>query len=266
MSETENEEGGLEEALQRRFDVALASFPPSLPPDPVALHERLRRRKFRTRVAGLAGLIVIISAVLTVNVGSSNDATATVTLYARDDAVTQGELSADAEIMRDRLDALGDHGARIRISDGALVITGGPAELAEPGSVLTESPELLFRLLLCQAGPFDGSAGPSPALPLSCAGTPYAIQPATPDPSSTGGNTGYSVPSVQPDPALALFPTTLPSVDRANPDRPALLPDAPTNEPRSGGTHAVDALGQRCHGTGRAKQVGRVDRRGVPVA
>lgn len=229
MLEIEDDQDGREEALQQRFDVALASFPPSPPPDPVVLHERLRKRRIRTRVAGLAGLIVIISTVITVNVGGSNDATAAVTLYARDDTVSQGELSADAKIMRDRLDAVGDRSARIRISDGTLVITGGPADLADPGSVLTESPALLFRPLLCQSGPFDGSAAPSQALPLSCAGTPYVIQPAIPDPPSASGVAGYSIAPVRPDPALAAFPSTTPSADGTHPLASALLPDTRGN-------------------------------------
>jgi hypothetical protein len=115
----------------------------------------------------------------------------------------------------------------VRITGGAIVVTGGPTELARPGSLLTESPALLVRPLLCQSEPFDGSrASPFQALPARCAGTPYAVQPDTPEPSSPGSPLAYSVPSVQPDPALAPFPTTTPGADAANPDASALLPIA----------------------------------------
>jgi hypothetical protein len=229
MSQIDDAVGSFDEDLQRRFDGALASFPPSVPPDPMALHERLRRRRIRGRVAGLAGLIVMVSFVVTVGVAGSNDSTsAAVTLYARDDtALSQGELSADAKIIRDRLDALGDRGARVSISDGAIVLTGATAELLNPLSVFTGSPALLVRPLWCQSGPFDGSATLSPqTLPVSCAGTPYAVEPDSPDPSRAGSPSGYSVPSLRLDPALANFLTTTPSADSANPNGSALLPVA----------------------------------------
>jgi len=219
----------LECELQCRFDGALASLPPSTPPDPLVLHLRLRRRRVRTRVASLAGLLVMVSLVVTVGVAGSSDPTsATVTLYARDDAaVPQGELSADAKIIRERLDVIGDGKAHVSVSDDAIVVSGGAVELVDATSVLTDATALLVRPLLCQSGPFDGSPSPSPqTLPLSCPGTPYALEPDSANQSHANRHIGNSSPSLLLDPALAQFPTTTPSADSAHPNGSALLPVA----------------------------------------
>ena len=133
-----------EDELAQRFADALASLPPAIPPDPLVLHQRLRRRRIRTGMAGLAGLIVMVSLVVTVGVAGSSDPTsATMTLFARDDpAVSQGELSADAKIIRDRLHALGDAGVSVSVSDDTVVVAGGTVELVDPSVVLAESPAL----------------------------------------------------------------------------------------------------------------------------
>lgn len=95
-------------------------------------------------MAGLAGLIVMVSLVVTVGVaGSSDPPSATMTLFARDDpAVSQGELSADAKIIRDRLHALGDASVRVSVFDDTIVVAGGTVELVDPSVVLAESPAL----------------------------------------------------------------------------------------------------------------------------
>jgi hypothetical protein len=232
MSQIDEIDECWEGELQLRFDGALASITSSIPPDPLVFHHRLRRRRIRTSVAGLAGLVVMVSLVVTVGVaGSSDPSSATMTLYARDDAgVSQGELSADAKIIRDRLDSIGDEGARVSVHDGAVVVAGGTVELVDSTSVLTELPVLLVRPLLCQSGPFDGSTPPSPqTLPLGCAETPYVLEPDSPDPDGSHGGNFTTAPF---DPALAQFPTTTPSADSAHPGGAALLPIANGNGER----------------------------------
>ena len=182
-------------------------------------------------MAGLAGLIVMVSLVVTVGVAGSSDPTsATVTLYARDDAaVSQGELSTDAKIIRDRLNVIGDTSARVSVSDDAIVVSGGAIGRVGTTYVLTDAPALLVRPLLCQSGPFDGSTPPPPspeALPLTCAETPYAREPDSLDRSHASGHSANSTTSLPFDPVLAQLPDTTPSADSAHPNGSALLPVA----------------------------------------
>jgi hypothetical protein len=160
-------------------------------------------------VAGLAGLIVMVSLVVTVGVAGSSDPTsATMTLFARDDpAVSQGELSADAKIIRDRLHALGDASVRVSVSDDTIVVAGGTVELVDPSGELAESPALLVRPLLFQYGPFRGSTpAPPQTSALGCAETPSAPEPESPDPSDTGRHAGNSVPPLMLHPADVPLP------------------------------------------------------------
>jgi hypothetical protein len=186
MSQIDDTDDCSEFELQLRFTGALASFPLSAPPDAMMLHQRLRRRRVRARLAGLFGLIIMVSLIVMVGVAGSSDPTsATMALYGRDDAaVSQGELSADAKVIRDRLHAIGDDSARVSEDDGAIVVTGRTVGLADPTSVLTEFPALLVMPVVCQSGPFGGVTPSSPGTaPLSCLYTPDAVEPDSPDPA-----------------------------------------------------------------------------------
>jgi hypothetical protein len=138
------------------------------------------------------------------------------------------QLSADAMIMRSRLAALHDSGAHVSVQGDSVVVTGGPKELADPDSPLTASPALLVRAVLCYSGPYAPASGSTSALPQSCDGTQYAIEPVTPNPA---GN-GYSSSTPMNDPILAHYPSTTPTEDLAHPARTALLPLAGTSSVR----------------------------------
>jgi hypothetical protein len=195
MSRIDDADECWESELQRRFDGAVTSIPLWFPPDPLALHHRLRRRRIRTRLAGLAGLIIMLSLVVTAGVAGSSDPTsATMTLFARNDAgMSQGELSAEAKIIRDRLDAIGDESARVSMNDGALVVTGAVildqvAAKDTPGQLVVDLDGEIVSLLIrdpAQNGYelFDGRldlAGPSRTRPEEIVATlqtgPWPIQ------------------------------------------------------------------------------------------
>jgi hypothetical protein len=213
--------------LQERFDGALASFPYREPAPPRILHERLRRRRTRFHFATVAVVVVAatIGAALGTAVSKGNSAAA-VTLYSRDGSVlTPSQLGADATIIRERLDFLGDRGAKVSISGGAILVTGGSDILSDHSSALTSSPLLLVRPTLCASGPFNGSTSHPASLPSECPGS--SLEPVTP----IGGG-GFTSTGFLPDPALAQYPTTTPATDRANPSTVALLPVVEGYAPR----------------------------------
>jgi hypothetical protein len=213
--------------LQAQFERALGSLSPSSPPPVSGLHSRLRKRRVRVRVTGLAGLALVAAVGLSVGLtGGSTIPAGAVVLHVAP-GVSQRELHADATIMRNRLAILGDRGANVSISGSSLVVSGGPAQLSDPTSVLIASPSLLVRPLLCLSDPYVGaSASRAVNLPSTCAGTPYAIAPAIPD------SVGYSESHLVHDPALAGYPSTTPARDAQNPDGVALLPVAGTTQVR----------------------------------
>lgn len=220
------------EEFQRLIDVAMDSFPEVTVPPPTQLHDRLRRRRMKVRIGSLAGVCAITAASLYVGVvGPQQSSAGAVTLQvARGTQLTHQQLLADAMIMRSRLAAIHDSRARVSVHGDSVVVTGGPKELAEPKSPLTASPALLVRGVLCFSGPYNGSpiSESAPALPQSCNGTSYAIEPATPNPTVNG----YSSSIPEHDPILAHYPSTTPADDAAHPARAALLPLAGTNKVR----------------------------------
>jgi len=207
--------------LDVRFEGALNSLPRLSPPPVSGLHARLRKRRVAARVVG-GGLVAVVAAVglsLGLTEGPTSPAGAVVLHVAP--GVTRDELRADAVVMRNRLALLGDARARVSIAAGSLVVTGGPSQLADPTSFLTASPALLVRPVLCLSGPYQPSSQSSPGDLLSnCAGTSYAIAPATPD------GDGYTTATFSNDPALAGYPSTSPAQDADNPADVALLPTA----------------------------------------
>jgi hypothetical protein len=207
--------------LHARFEGALNSLPSSSPPPVSNLYARLRKRRVATRLTGLAALAVVAVVGLSLGLtGGPTDRAGAVVLHVTP-GVTEKQLRADAVVMRNRLAILGDGRARVSLAGGSLIVTGGPAQLSDPRSALTASPALLVRPVLCLSGPYRPSSQGSPGDLLSnCAGTSYAITPATPD------GDGYTTANFSNDPALAGYPSTSPAQDADNPADVALLPTA----------------------------------------
>lgn len=217
--------------LQELFDGALASLPPSTPPPISGLHDRLRKRRVKRRLALVGASVAVV--VLGLGIGltgvpSSQPAGAVVLRVAPGTEASHRELSADAKVMRTRLELFGATQAKVAVSGNKIIVTGAPAELSDPNSPLTQSPSLLVRPVLCYSGPYVESSSTASAgsLPSDCG--PYAIQKDTP---TSGG--GFSTPSIGLDPALASIPSTTPADDLANPDAVALLPGS-TSQPGFG--------------------------------
>jgi hypothetical protein len=209
--------------IQDLFDRAFSSVPADTEHSPLALHQRLHRRRLRTRISTLGGgaLAVAVSATALLTGFASNSAFA-VTLYpGTTDSVAAAQLSADQRVMTARLRAVGFPSASVMVEHGTLVVTNGPRDLANPSSYLTASPELLIRGVTCYAGPQSGPFSTNP-LPATCSGPQYKAPIATPD--GTSSPTGFTEPNVQSDPALTGYATTTSAQDAASPNAYALLP------------------------------------------
>jgi preprotein translocase subunit SecD len=210
------------DSVQQLFDSALSAVPDRNSSSPHALHQRLHRRNSRMRFAGLASaalVIVIASTVVLSSSPSSNNVANAVTLYPQSTtSISSSQLNSDRNILAARLRSDGYAGATVKIVNSALVVENGPKNLADPAAILTSSPALLIRKVLCFSGPLTVSATSRP-LPADCSSHLYTLPKSTPD-----QNGGVSIPSVKPDPALAAYPTTSPAEDRAHPYAVALLP------------------------------------------
>jgi hypothetical protein len=207
--------------LQARFERVLQALPSSPAPPVSSLHARLQKRRVATRAAGVVALAVVAAVGLSLGLAEGpTDHAGAVVLHVTP-GVTKTQLRADAVVMRHRLAILGDGRARVSIAGGSLIVTGGPAQLSDPTSALTASPDLLVRPVLCMSRPYQPSAQSSRGtLPSSCAGTPYAIVPTTP------AGDGFTMQSFTNDPALVGYPSTSPARDAENPAGTALLPMA----------------------------------------
>lgn len=207
--------------LQELFDEAMVALPSPMIPQPGGLHRRLRRRKVKIRITGVMALVLLGGGLSLGWVGSSETPAAAVTLRpTTTNQIDKKELAADATILRNRLAAIGDLRAHVTISGNSIAVTGGPAELTDAHSPLLASPALLVRPVLCLGGPYDGSrALPAANVSTACIGTPYVLQPVTPD-----GN-GYESTQSS-DPALSQYPSTSPAQDSSDPNTVALLPQA----------------------------------------
>ncbi|MGB8196927.1 MAG: hypothetical protein WCF25_07975 [Acidimicrobiales bacterium] len=201
------------------FDRAVSSVPSGVDHSPQKLHERLNRRRLRTRIStlGISALAIAVGATALLTGLASNSAFA-VTLYpVATSAVTATQLSADQFVMTARLRAVGFSRAVVKVEHGALVVTNGPRDLASPSSFLTASPELLIRAVICNARAHSGPLSTKP-LPMSCSSPRYSLSTDTPS-----GN-GFTSPYVPPDPVLSGYATTTPVQDAASPHAYALLP------------------------------------------
>jgi hypothetical protein len=208
--------------IQELFDRALSSVPAGAEHSPLALHQRLRRRRLRRRISTLGGgaLAIAVSATALITGLASNSAFA-VTLYpGPTHAVTAAQLSADQSVMTARLRAVGFSSATVKVEQGTLVVTNGPRDLAKSSSYLTSSPELLIRSVICFSRDQSGPVSTNP-LPAKCSGPQYAAPTTTP---LSNSSTGFADRYVAPDPALSAYATTTPAQDAASPNAYALLP------------------------------------------
>ena len=210
----------LTDEMQQLFDNAQASLPPSGQHAPLKLHERFHRRRIRTRIGAMACVLIVVATTATaLFTGPIQQPAWALTLYSRNTStLTEGQLTADRTVMAARLRSIGYPNARVSIAHDTIVVVNGPRELADPASMLTASTALLLRPAVCFSGPQTGPVSTEP-LPTGCSGPQYSIQPVTP-----AGGAGFSMPTVQTDPALAAFPTTTPAQDTAAPTTTALLP------------------------------------------
>jgi hypothetical protein len=212
--------------LQELFDGALASMPPSTPPPISGLHDRLRKRRFKRRLAlvGASVAVVLLGLGIGLTGAPSQPAGAVVLRVAPGTEASHRDLAADVTVMRTRLALFGDSQATVSVSGNKIIVTGAPAELSDPSSPLTQSPSLLVRPVLCYSGPYESSStATAGSLPSDCG--PYAIPKTVPE-TYPGGAHGAFTPFFEPDPALASIPSTTPAEDLANPDAIALLPSS----------------------------------------
>ena len=208
--------------IQDLFDRAFSSVPAGVERSPLALHQRLTRRRLRNRISTLGGALAIAVSATALFTGLASNSAFAVTLYSgTTGSVTTVQLSADQHVMSARLRAVGFPSAVVKVGHGTLVVTNGPKDLANPSSYLTASPELLIRSVTCYAGAQSGPPSTKP-LPATCSGPQYVAPTATPDGISS--STGFSEPNIRPDPALSAYATTTPAQDAASPNAYALLP------------------------------------------
>jgi hypothetical protein len=211
------------DSIQDLFDRALSSVPTGGASSAQSLHERFRRRRLRIRLStmGSSALAIVVIAVVLVAGPSSKPAYA-VTLYPGSaGSVAAAQLPADQRVMTARLRAIGYPDATVEVTNGALVVTNGPKDLADPSSLLTSSPELLIRQVRCSSGVASGPRS-TEQLPATCSKPKYEAPTSTPDGTSSGS--GFTVPPFPTDPALSSYATTTPSQDASSPNAPALLP------------------------------------------
>ena len=201
--------------LKDLFDSALSALPSSTTPSTQSLYRRLRRRHLRTRLSTIGvSLTAVAVAATSVFIGLASNPAYAVTLYPNTHgSVSAAQLAADQTVMTARLHAVGFMNAGVKVSNGALVVTNGPKGLASPTSLLTSSPELLIRSVICYAGQQSGPVSTSP-LPTTCSSPRYAA------PTFSGS----AIPITEPDPALATYATTTPAQDAKMPSATALLP------------------------------------------
>ena len=208
--------------VQDLFDRALSSVPAGAAPSPQALHQRLHRRRLRTRLSTMGGGVIAIAvSTIVLFAGLPSDTAYAVTLYpSTNGSVVTTQLIADQRVMTARLNAVGFPSAIVKVVHGALVVTNGPKDLASPTSFLTSSPELLIRSVTCYAGDQSGPVSTNP-LPTTCSGPQYSASTATPSDASA---TGFTTPTTDPDPALSAYATTTAAQDATSPNVSALLP------------------------------------------
>ena len=209
--------------VQELFDSALSAVPHANAPVSAGLHQRLHRRQRRTRVTALAGVTFVVAIATTVVLSSapSNNVANAVTLYPQSSSrITASQLSVDRSVLAARLRSIGYFKASVKVVHGSLVVVNGPKNLADPAAILTSSPKLLIRKVLCIAGPPTAPLTTGP-LPTHCSSPQYTLTKSTPVPNSVDG---FSMAPQRHDPALAKYPTTSPGTDQANPGATALLP------------------------------------------
>ena len=147
-------------------------------------------------------------------IGLTSNPAFAVTLYPYSSgppSITQ--LAADQRVMTARLHAVGFPNATVSVSHRTLIVVNGPKGLTNPTSWLTSSPELLVRPVVCYAGSQSGPFSRA-ALPSRCSQTQYDSHPVS----------GFSWPTLKPDPTFAAFATTTPAQDAKSPHASALLP------------------------------------------
>src|ERR1035438_9052983 len=201
--------------VQELFDRAIASVSPCTPLPTQALHARLHQRRIRARVStiGACLLAVAVSASVLV-IGLTSNSAFAVTLYPYNSGPPgTTQLAADQRVMTARLHAVGFPNASVSVTHGTLVVINGPKGLASPTSLLTTSPELLVRSVTCYARSQSGPFAQAP-LPSACSKSQYDSHQVS----------GFTWPTLKPDPTLAAFATTSPAQDAKSTNSTALLP------------------------------------------
>lgn len=201
--------------IQDLFDSALSALPSGAAPSPQSLYRRLRQRNIRTRLSTIGVSLVAVAVVATSTfISAASSPANAVTLYPISHrSASAAQLAVDRSVMVTRLHAVGFLNADVKVWNGVLVVTNGPKRLANPTSLLTSSPELLVRSVICYAGSQSGPVLTSP-LPTTCSSPRYAAPTVS----------GPATPLTEPDPALAAYATTTPAQDAKSPSATSLLP------------------------------------------
>src|ERR1700688_3512206 len=105
--------------IQDLFDRALSSVPTGVNRSPLVLHERLHRRRLRTRISTLGGGALAVAVSVTVlSSGLASNSACAVTLYPGSTGlVAAAQLSADQQVMTARLHAVGFPSASVKVKD-----------------------------------------------------------------------------------------------------------------------------------------------------
>ncbi len=142
--------------------------------------------------------------------------------------VNGNTLNEAINIIRNRVDGLGISGAQVG-NQGQDIVVQLPGVKNPQGVIntLSETAQLYFRPVLCEAPPYQKPAAvngkpaaPPGPLPSTC-GSQYAYTASNLQPK-VSANGSVTTNPLQPDPSLASQPTTSPGAD--NPSNPVILP------------------------------------------
>jgi hypothetical protein len=145
------------------------------------------------------------------------------TFEATDSASPEEKLIADAHVVAVRLHAFGDNGAFV-VERRHSVVVMGTSRLPIPASLLLVAGTFQVRPALCATGaPVAPTSNKTPPpLPTTCSSGRYSLQaPNLTVNTSTGTS---NLPSIAPDPTLAVLPSSSPAYDDSHPGNSVLIP------------------------------------------